>query len=79
LARRSARALVALRDRGLTTKDILTPDALHNAMVVHAAYGGSTNLLLHLPAVAHAARLPRPTLDDWTCVNREVPRLVNVL
>lgn len=79
LARRSARALVALRDRGLTTKDILTPDALHNAMVVHAAYGGSTNLLLHLPAVAHAAGLPRPTLDDWTRVNRLVPRLVNVL
>ncbi len=79
LARVSARALVNLRDKGITTKDILTPDALQNAMTVHAAYGGSLNLLLHLPAVAHAAGLPRPTVDDWIRVNRRTPRLVNVL
>lgn len=79
LARASARALVALRDNGVTTKDILTPDALHNAMIVHAAYGGSLNLLLHLPAIAHAAGLPRPTVDDWIRANRQTPRLVNVL
>ena len=48
-------------------------------MVVHAAFGGSTNLLLHLPAMAHAAGLPRPTHADWAAVNREVPRLVSVL
>ena len=58
---------------------ILTEDALHNAMVVYAAFGGSTNLLLHLPAVAHAAGLPRPTVEDWDRVNRTVPRLVDVL
>lgn len=79
MARRSAQALVALEAQGLTAQAILTPEALHNAMVVHAAFGGSTNLLLHLPAVAHAAGLPRPTVEDWHRVNRAVPRLVDVL
>ena len=48
-------------------------------MVVHAAFGGSTNLLLHIPAIAHAAGLKRPTVADWTEVNRQVPRLVDAL
>ena len=60
-------------------KDILTDASLHNAMVAHAAFGGSTNLILHLPAVAHAAGLRRPTVEDWTEVNRQVPRLVDAL
>ncbi len=79
LARRSARALMALEAAGTTTKDILCPDALHNAMVAHAAFGGSTNLLLHVAAIAHAAGLPRPTAAEWTEINRRVPRLVDVL
>jgi len=79
MARRSARALVALADRKQPTRDILTPAAIRNAMVVHAAFGGSTNLLLHIPAIAHAAGLPLPTVEDWIAVNRRVPRLVSVL
>jgi putative YjhG/YagF family dehydratase len=79
LARRSARALLALEETGLTTRDILTDDAVHNAMVVHAAFGGSTNLVLHVPAIAHAAGLRRPTVEDWARTNRAVPRLVDVL
>jgi putative YjhG/YagF family dehydratase len=79
LARRSARALMGLETAGLATKDILCPDALHNAMVTHAAFGGSTNLLLHVPAIAHAAGLRRPTAADWAEINRRVPRLVDVL
>src|SRR5262245_42103575 len=55
MARRSARALAHLSARGLTTKDILTEAAVRNAMAVHAAFGGSTNLLLHVPAVAFHA------------------------
>jgi putative YjhG/YagF family dehydratase len=78
-ARRSAQALVRLHKLGLTVKDILTDSAVRNAMVVYAAFGGSTNLLLHIPAIAHAAGLERPTLADWKTVNREVPRLVDVL
>lgn len=79
LARASARALLELERRGLKTRDILTPDAIHNAMAVHAAFGGSTNLLLHIPAIAYAAGLPRPSVDDWNAINRRVPRLVDVL
>ena len=76
---RSARAVVNLAAKGMTMKDIVTPIAIRNAMVVHAAFGGSTNLLLHIPAIAHAAGLERPTVDDWTEVNQQVPRLVDVL
>jgi putative YjhG/YagF family dehydratase len=79
MARRSAKALWSLVERGLTTRDILTPDALHNAMVVHSACGGSTNLLLHVPAIAYAAGLPRPTVEDWTRINLQTPRLVDAL
>jgi putative YjhG/YagF family dehydratase len=78
-ARQSARAVVALEAAGVTLRDVLTERALHNAMVVHAAFGGSMNLLLHVPAVAHAAGLKRPTVEDWARVNRRVPRLVSVI
>jgi putative YjhG/YagF family dehydratase len=79
LAVRSAVALSKLEERGLRLADILTPASIRNAMAVHAAFGGSTNLLIHLPAVAHAAGLARPTCDDWIAINRQVPRLVDVL
>ena len=79
IARRSAEALIRLADAGVTMHDIVTEDAVHNAMVVYAAFGGSTNLLLHLPAIAHAAGLARPTVADWDRINRSSPRLVDVL
>ena len=79
IATRSARAVRELSNKGLKLKDILTSAAVRNAMVVHAACGGSTNLLLHIPAIAFAAGLPRPTVADWTEVNRQVPRFVSVL
>ncbi len=79
LAKRSARALQLLADRKLTGRDILTSASIKNAMVLHAAFGGSTNLLLHIPAIAHAAGLPRPTVEDWIAINLQVPRLVSVL
>ncbi len=79
MGRRSARALLQMVKRGIGTREILTPNAIHNAMVVHAAFGGSTNLILHLTAVAHQAGLKRPTVQDWNRVNRGVPRLVDAL
>lgn len=79
MATRSAKALWNLSQRGITTREILTDAAVHNAMVVHAAVGGSTNLLIHIPAIAFAAGLRRPTVDDWNQVNRSVPRFVDVL
>jgi putative YjhG/YagF family dehydratase len=79
LARASARALLHQRRAGLVARDILSADALHNAMATYAAVGGSTNALLHLPAIAHAAGLERPRRDDWLALMRRVPRLVDAL
>lgn len=79
MARQSARAAMELANKGLTMSDVLTDASIRNAMVVHAAFGGSTNLLLHIPAVAHAAGLAMPDAADWAAVNRRVPRLVSVL
>ena len=80
MARRSARAVAQLADaQASTTRHILTDAAVRNAMVVHAAFGGSTNLLLHIPAIAYHAGLRRPTVEDWIDVNRQVPRLVDAL
>lgn len=79
IARRSAKAVLNLVKGNISTRQILTQDAIHNAMAVHAAFGGSTNLLLHIPAIAHAAKLKRPTVDDWSAINRIVPRLVDAL
>ena len=76
---RSARAVMELRKRGVTTKDIITDASIDNAMAVHAAFGGSTNLILHLPAIAFAAGVKRPTAADWSRFNRQVPRIVDVL
>jgi putative YjhG/YagF family dehydratase len=78
-ARRSARALVGLADSKLAGRDVLKAESLENAMTVHAAFGGSTNLLLHIPAIAHAAGLKPPAVEDWIAVNRRTPRLVSVL
>lgn len=75
----SARALLAREAAGITTRAVVSEAAIRNAMTVHAAFGGSTNLLLHIPAIAHAAGLRRPTVDDWIAVNRRTPRLVSVL
>jgi putative YjhG/YagF family dehydratase len=79
MARRSARALVGLARAGLSLADIVDDRSIRNAMVVHAAFGGSTNLILHVPAIAFAAGLRRPTVDDWHEINVRVPRLVSVL
>lgn len=79
VARRSALALLTLARQGVSGKRILTQRAIENAMLVHAAFGGSTNLLLHLPAIAHAAGLRVPRVEDWTRINRSTPRLVDAL
>jgi putative YjhG/YagF family dehydratase len=79
VARRSALAAARMIRAKQTTADVLTDASIRNAMTVHAAFGGSTNLLLHVPAIAHAAGLRRPVIDDWLAINRRVPRLVDVL
>ena len=79
MARRSADALAQMKRQSLLTRDLITDRSIANAMTVHAAFGGSTNLLLHIPAIAHAAGLRRPTVEDWIAVNRRTPRLVDAL
>lgn len=78
-AKRSALALLRLSRENLPLFKILTAEALENAMLVHAAFGGSTNLLLHIPAIAYAAGLPLPNVGDWNRINRMTPRLVDAL
>jgi xylonate dehydratase len=78
-ARRSASALLRLHQLHIGTRDVLTQASIENAMVAHAAFGGSTNLLLHLPAIAYSAGLKRPVAADWAHINREIPRLVDAL
>lgn len=79
MARYSAESLMAQAKAKLSLGDILTQDSIDNAIAVHAACGGSTNLLLHIPAIAHAAGLKRPTVADWNRINRQVARFVDVL
>jgi xylonate dehydratase len=79
VAVRSSRALQEAVKRGLRLADVLDDDSFFNAMAVHAAIGGSTNLLLHLPAIAFHAGRKRMTVDDWIAVNRATPRFVDAL
>lgn len=79
VARRSVTAFLRQKQNALSTKFIVTPAAIRNALAVHSAFGGSTNLLLHIPAVAHAAGLEAPTMEEWVQVNKRVPRLVDAL
>jgi xylonate dehydratase len=79
MARRSALAAMELESRGIHMRHVLSDASVQNALVVHAAFGGSTNLILHVPAIAFSAGLRRPTVDDWTRVNRQTPRLVDAL
>ncbi|MCL2535055.1 MAG: dihydroxy-acid dehydratase, partial [Nocardiaceae bacterium] len=76
-ARRSGQAVVELLRRGITTADILTKEAFENAIAVVMAFGGSTNAVLHLLAIAHEAEVPL-NLDDFARVGARVPHLADV-
>ena len=78
-AARAVHGLQAQGALGWSARALVTDASIRNAMVAHAAFGGSTNLLLHVPAIAHAAGLARPRIEDWMAVNRAVPRLVDAL
>ncbi len=79
MAKRAARGVLRMQQLGLATRNILTDASIRNAMVLHAAFGGSTNLLLHIPAIAFSAGLRRPAVEDWARINRQIPRLVDAL
>jgi dihydroxy-acid dehydratase len=75
--RRAGEAVVRLIEAGITPRQILTRKAFENAITVVIALGGSTNAVLHIIAMAHAARV-RITLDDFTRVGRRVPVLADM-
>lgn len=79
LGARSALALMRLKSLEINFEHIVTDRSIENAMLVHAAFGGSTNLLLLIPAIARAAGLRAPTVSDWHRVNCATPRLVDAL
>jgi len=76
-ARASGRAVVELLRRGITARDILTKEAFDNAIAVVMAFGGSTNAVLHLLAIAHEAGV-KLSLADFTRVGAKVPHLADV-
>ncbi|OBG33799.1 dihydroxy-acid dehydratase [Mycobacterium sp. E3198] len=76
-ARRSGEAVVELLRRGITARDILTKEAFENAIAVVMAFGGSTNAVLHLLAIAHEADVAL-TLDDFSRIGSKVPHLADV-
>src|ERR671933_716159 len=74
LAHRSGQAVVRLLEQGITTRDILTKEAFENAIAVAMAFGGSTNVVLHLLAIAHEAEVEL-TLDDFNRIGSRVPHI----
>ncbi|WP_066900886.1 dihydroxy-acid dehydratase [Mycolicibacterium houstonense] len=76
-ARKSGEAVVELLRRGITARDILTKEAFENAIAVVMAFGGSTNAVLHLLAIAREAEVEL-TLDDFTRIGNKVPHLADV-
>jgi dihydroxy-acid dehydratase len=76
-ARRSGEAVIELIRQGITPSDILTKPAFENAIAVVMAFGGSTNAVLHLLAIAHEANVDL-SLDDFARVGRRVPHLADV-
>jgi dihydroxy-acid dehydratase len=73
-AHRSGEAVVNLLRLGITTRDILTKKAFENAIAVGMALGGSTNIVLHLLAIAHEAEVEL-TLDDFNRIGSKVPHI----
>jgi len=77
MARKAGRQVMNLVKANITTKDILTPEAFYNAIVVHAAIGGSTNVMLHLPAIAYELGIElKPELFDE--INHKIPHIGNI-
>jgi dihydroxy-acid dehydratase len=76
-ARRSGQAVIELLRRGITARDILTKEAFENAIAVVMAFGGSTNAVLHLLAIAHEAGVAL-ALEDFSRIGSKVPHLADV-
>jgi len=74
---KASEALINLMDKNITPKDILTREAFENAMIIHAAIGGSSNSLLHIPAIANEVGI-KITAEDFDEIHKKVPYILNV-
>ena len=77
LAKHAGMKVMELLEKGITALDIINAKSLHNGMVLDMAFGGSTNTMLHLTAISHAAGCP-VTLEDWDKVCKKTPNLTRI-
>ena len=77
LAKRAGMKVMELVEKNVTARQIITSPAIHNGMVLDMAFGGSTNTMLHLTAIAQAAGCP-VTMDDWDRASAETPNIVRI-
>lgn len=77
LAKQAGMKVMELIEKNVTARQILSPAAIHNGMVLDMAFGGSTNTMLHLTAIAQAAGCP-VTMDDWDRASAETPNIVRI-
>jgi dihydroxy-acid dehydratase len=77
LAKHAGMKIMELLERGITARQVMTPAAVRNAMTLDMAFGGSSNTVLHLTAIAHEAGADI-TLDDWAAVSARTPNLVRI-
>ncbi|MHA1585899.1 MAG: dihydroxy-acid dehydratase, partial [Candidatus Heimdallarchaeota archaeon] len=77
IARLAGRQIVKLVENNIRPRDIMTKEAVENAIMVHSAIGGSTNALLHIPAILDELDLEIP-LEYWNEVSHKAPQLVNI-
>ena len=77
LAKRAGMKVMELLEAGTCALDIINEASIHNGMALDMAFGGSTNTMLHLTAIAHAAGCP-VTMDDWDKVSAETPNIVRI-
>jgi len=77
LARQSGEAVIEMIRKGITARDIITPRSIENAITVVMALGGSTNAVLHLPAIAHEAGFELD-LDDFQRISDRTPLLADL-
>ena len=77
LAKHAGMKVMELLEKGITALDIINAKSIHNGMVLDMAFGGSTNTMLHLTAIAHAAGCPI-TMDDWDEVSAKTPNLTRI-
>lgn len=77
LAKRAGMKIMELLEQGVRARDLINAASIHNGMALDMAFGGSTNTMLHLTAIAHAAGCP-VTMDDWDRVSAATPNIVRI-